>query len=196
MPAKHNFLPYDKKALKPLLHLLPNQNQNAYSLIWDLQFPRNEGFNPILLFDTQFHLIGIRHRPIIFSLSLTQNFTEETRTSNSQIVSFTHFTVVDVVRFPPTWKRQRKRYHTSSYIFSSCHTHWVIMWATVWPQSLSTKTKTPSATVSCFVKGQFLSHVCSLLGVLLTGLYDAACTKNWQKSCILIRGDWLKLKVR
>ena len=87
MPAKHNFLPYDKKALKPLLHLLANQNQNAYSLIWDLQFPRNEGFNPILLFDTQFHLIGIRHRPIIFPLSLNQNFTEETRTSNSQIVS-------------------------------------------------------------------------------------------------------------
>ena len=102
VPAKHNFLPYDKKALKPLLHLLPNQNQNAYSLIWDLQFPRNEGFNPILLFDTQFHLIGIRHRPIIFPLSLNQNFTEKTRTSNSQIVSLiltSRAMLLTVVRF-------------------------------------------------------------------------------------------------
>ena len=101
VPAKHNFLPYDKKALKPLLHL-PNQNQNAYSLIWDLQFPRNEGFNPILLFDTQFHLIGIRHRPIIFPLSFNQNFTEKTRISNSQIVSLiltSRAMLLTVVRF-------------------------------------------------------------------------------------------------
>ena len=109
VPAKHNFLPYDKKALKPLLHLLPNQNQNAYSLIWDLQFPRNEGFNPILLFDTQFHLIGIRHRPIIFPLSLNQNFTEKTRTSNSQIVSLiltSRAMLLTVVRFSEKHKEK------------------------------------------------------------------------------------------
>ena len=48
----------------------------VYHLLHNLQFPQDEKFNPILLFDTQFSLIGIRHQPIIFPIVPHWNFTE------------------------------------------------------------------------------------------------------------------------